>query len=276
MAAGVALAVAFARGGFYLSHSRRAESIASNASAAPAPVPASAPAPAVAAVSSPLVAPAANAVPAQPAKISKAAAVSAAKPPAVEPKTSAVEAKPSAPVVSEQSAAASVSAPAPTPVSSATHVRDVTSDLFGSLNAHPVAGRRESESAQAAPSIEATPAVSGAAAPSFPGSASSGPVSPFPNLRLRTGPAVVKEPRLLSSEVPNYPAGAKQTHIEGDVLIDTVIDQTGKVSDMQVLSGPQILRQPALDALRHWKYQPSTLDGQPVPAKLTVRIKFRL
>jgi TonB family protein len=95
-------------------------------------------------------------------------------------------------------------------------------------------------------------------------------------LRPRSGPAQIKEPRLISSETPTYPAAARQTHTEGDIVVDIAIDQTGKVADAQVVSGPQILRQAALDALRHWRYEPSTLDGQPVPSKLSVRIKFRL
>jgi len=44
---------------------------------------------------------------------------------------------------------------------------------------------------------------------------------------------------------------------------------------MNVLSGPPSLRLPALRALKDYKYQPATLNGNPVPAHVTVKIQFR-
>jgi protein TonB len=45
---------------------------------------------------------------------------------------------------------------------------------------------------------------------------------------------------------------------------------------MKVVSGPSLLHQAAMDALRQWKYQAALLDGKPVPMHLTVTIQFRL
>jgi outer membrane biosynthesis protein TonB len=45
---------------------------------------------------------------------------------------------------------------------------------------------------------------------------------------------------------------------------------------MKVVSGPAMLHQSAMDALRQWKYQSATLDGKAVPMHLTVTIQFRL
>jgi periplasmic protein TonB len=45
---------------------------------------------------------------------------------------------------------------------------------------------------------------------------------------------------------------------------------------MNVVSGPTLLHQAAMDALKQWKYQPASLDGKPVPMRLTVTIRFRL
>jgi len=74
--------------------------------------------------------------------------------------------------------------------------------------------------------------------------------------------------------MPVYPSMARETGIEGDVVVDTTIDASGKVTTMKVLSGPPVLRQAALDALRQWKYAPSMLNGQPIPVEMTVTIKF--
>jgi len=87
---------------------------------------------------------------------------------------------------------------------------------------------------------------------------------------------MVTKPVAISAPSPVYPYAAKQAQIQGDVLIDTQIDERGLVTHMRVVSGPVMLRQAALDALRRWKYHPSELDGKPVAVQMLVTIKFRL
>jgi TonB family protein len=86
----------------------------------------------------------------------------------------------------------------------------------------------------------------------------------------------VKTAKLISSVSPIYPAMAKNQHIAGDVRVDALIDANGRVTTTKVISGPALLHQAAMDALRQWKYQPATLDGKAVPMHLTVTIQFRL
>lgn len=86
----------------------------------------------------------------------------------------------------------------------------------------------------------------------------------------------VKPAKLLASVPPVYPTLARNQHIGGDVKIDALIDANGRVTSMNVISGPTLLHQAAMDALRQWKYQPATLDGKSVPLHLTVTIQFRL
>jgi len=86
----------------------------------------------------------------------------------------------------------------------------------------------------------------------------------------------VKPARLISSAPPSYPAMARTQHIAGDVRVDALIDATGRVTTMKVVSGPSLLHQAAMDALRRWRYEAATLDGKPVAMHLTVTIQFRL
>jgi TonB family protein len=86
----------------------------------------------------------------------------------------------------------------------------------------------------------------------------------------------VKPARLLTSIPPAYPTLAKTQRIEGAVRIDALVDATGRVTSMKVVSGPVLLHQSAMDSLRQWKYQAATLDGKPVPMRLTVTVQFRL
>jgi len=86
----------------------------------------------------------------------------------------------------------------------------------------------------------------------------------------------VKPAKLLASVPPSYPTLAKTQHVAGDVKVDALIDTNGRVTTMKVISGPTLLHQSAMDALRQWKYQAATLDGKPVAMHLTVTIQFRL
>ncbi|MGA2509638.1 MAG: TonB family protein [Candidatus Acidiferrales bacterium] len=178
--------------------------------------------------------------------------------------TSATSAKPSKSEV--QAAAAPAKSPAKVP------------DMFGALNAHPVSPQRAGSSgeAESAPSLDAG-SVSGdsgalpemaaptVAAPTAPQAAPTGPV--------RVG-GEIKPPRLISSVLPVYPNTAREAGMGGDVVVDTSINESGKVTAMKVVSGPPMLRQAALDALRQWKYEPSKLNGQPIPVQMTVTIRF--
>jgi len=128
---------------------------------------------------------------------------------------------------------------------------------------------------QAAPSIAANGpgSVENASAGGILGYAQpSGPVAPVP-VRTSSG---AQQPRLLSSISPTYPYAARAEHVQGDVSVDMVIDELGKVASMNVISGPALLRQAALDALRRRKYAPAMLDGKPTTATIVVVIHFQL
>jgi TonB family protein len=86
----------------------------------------------------------------------------------------------------------------------------------------------------------------------------------------------VKVATLISSVAPLYPSNAKVQKVDGDVRIDALVGVNGRVSSMKVVSGPTLLRDPAMDAVRHWKYEPAQLDGKPVPMHLTVTVQFKL
>jgi TonB family protein len=86
----------------------------------------------------------------------------------------------------------------------------------------------------------------------------------------------VKAPRLTSRIAPVYPATARQENVEGEVVIDALIDITGRPTNLKVLSGPALLQRAALDAVREWHYEPSYLGDKPVPVGLYISVNFQL
>jgi protein TonB len=103
------------------------------------------------------------------------------------------------------------------------------------------------------------------------------PVAPPPgkSAPVRVG-GRVRPPRAIIQTHPEYPTLAKQAHVQGQVQIDAVLDEQGNVIEMKIVSGPPLLYQAALDALKKWKYEPTYLNDQPIAVQMLVTITFTL
>jgi protein TonB len=86
----------------------------------------------------------------------------------------------------------------------------------------------------------------------------------------------VMEGRLLHPIQPTYPAIAKATRTTGEVVIQATIATDGTVKNVQVVRGPAMLVQAALDAVRQARYQPYKLGSEPVEVETTIVIDFTM
>jgi protein TonB len=93
--------------------------------------------------------------------------------------------------------------------------------------------------------------------------------------RIRQGGAVTAA-SLINRVQPNYPPLARQTRISGTVRLHAIISKDGTVQQLEVLSGHPLLVQAALDAVRQWRYRPTTLNGEPVEVDTTIDVIFSL
>lgn len=76
---------------------------------------------------------------------------------------------------------------------------------------------------------------------------------------------------------PVYPASAAAAHIEGAVVLEALISETGKVEDLYVKSGPKELQKAAMVAVKQWTYSPfTTTDGKPTEVDTTITVNFQL
>ena len=82
--------------------------------------------------------------------------------------------------------------------------------------------------------------------------------------------------RLLKRVDPSYPLEAVQQRIEGTVQLHAVIGDDGKVLSLEPVSGPPLLVEAAVDAVRQWRYGPTLFDGQRTQVHEDVRLVFRL
>jgi protein TonB len=139
--------------------------------------------------------------------------------------------------------------------------------------------------AQAAPELEGVPGgVPGGVIGGVLGGLSGGtgtavptpPPAPRPVQKVMRVGSGVKPPRQTYSADPLYPPLARDTHIWGTVVVDAVIDEHGNVVQARVVSGHPLLMDAALKAVLLWKYEPTTLNGQPVSVELQVQVHFKL
>lgn len=91
---------------------------------------------------------------------------------------------------------------------------------------------------------------------------------------LRT--SVIMEGNLIHKVEPQYPPIAKQLHIEGTVIVKAFISRDGIITRALAESGPPLLVQAALDAVRQWRYRPYYLNHQPIEVETEIRVNFVL
>lgn len=75
---------------------------------------------------------------------------------------------------------------------------------------------------------------------------------------------------------PVYPANARIARIQGPVKMHAVIDPSGRITSLQLLSGHPLLVSAAMDAVRQWRYRPYVLNGEPVPVETEITVNFSL
>ena len=75
---------------------------------------------------------------------------------------------------------------------------------------------------------------------------------------------------------PKYPEVARAAHVEGTVVVHTIIARDGTVESAEVVSGPALLQGAALDAVKRWVYKPYLVNGEPVRVDTKVVVNFKL
>lgn len=185
-------------------------------------------------------------------------------------------------------------APPPPPPAAVHMAPQMPKSFFqqGKLIAPRAIPKRIAQIKEEAPPPEADSGVAGGVVGGVPGGQLGGvlggvlggigkaPAPPPPKPVTHKGPyrvgGRVQAPKLIQEVQPTYPPLAKQARIQGDVVIDSVIDAQGHVTQMKVMSGSPLLVEAAEQALAQWRYQPTLLNGQPVAVDMLVTLHFEL
>ncbi len=79
---------------------------------------------------------------------------------------------------------------------------------------------------------------------------------------------------IIEKTTPIYPPIARAAHVSGAVVLHAIIGKNGAIQNLQVISGPEMLRASALDAVAHWRYKPYLLNGEPTEVDTTITVNF--
>jgi protein TonB len=119
---------------------------------------------------------------------------------------------------------------------------------------------------QAAPASDAVQAP----APSTPA------VSPESDADAQVSLSASTTARVTRTVEPSYPLLAKQMKVQGAVVLQALIDKTGSIEDLHVVSGPTILAAAAREAVKQWHFKPYYQSGQAVETEARITVNFTI
>jgi protein TonB len=96
-----------------------------------------------------------------------------------------------------------------------------------------------------------------------------------PTAPVRIGGNVIQA-NLIKQPKPIYPPLAKAARVQGTVKFQATISKDGTIQNLQLLGGPPLLVQAALQAVQQWVYKPTLLNGEPVEVITTIDVNFTL
>jgi len=87
----------------------------------------------------------------------------------------------------------------------------------------------------------------------------------------------VEAPERIHAPQPKYPEEARISRVQGVVVLQTIIDTLGNVTNIKVLKGlPSGLTEAAVESVSSWRFNPALLDGQPVAVYYLVTVSFSM
>jgi TonB family protein len=75
---------------------------------------------------------------------------------------------------------------------------------------------------------------------------------------------------------PQYPKSAIEQHIQGGIVLDIDVNQSGAVQGVYPVSGHPLLTTAAIDAVRQWRFRPYLRDGKPMNFETRITLNFAL
>jgi len=83
-------------------------------------------------------------------------------------------------------------------------------------------------------------------------------------------------PRVIKQARPKYPKAAFDKKIQGEVVIEFLIDTKGRVAKTRIVQSVPGLDEAAVECLKKWRFKPAVKDGKPVAVIARAPIVFKI
>lgn len=83
-------------------------------------------------------------------------------------------------------------------------------------------------------------------------------------------------PEAIKRVAPRYPDLAREAGVDGTVLVQALVDKSGRVRDVKVQKSVPMLDQAAIEAVKQWTFKPALSNNKPVAVWVAVPVKFSL
>lgn len=89
--------------------------------------------------------------------------------------------------------------------------------------------------------------------------------------------ALDNPPHARSQTPPAYPMEARHMGLTGEVLVELIVDESGRVKTAHVVSSTdRQFEEPTLRAVHLWRFQPGKKNGRPVSFRMVAPVVFNL
>ena len=86
-----------------------------------------------------------------------------------------------------------------------------------------------------------------------------------------------KQPRATTQPMPKYPRALMRKKISGFVKLMFIVDENGKVQDIEVVEAShKEFADAAVDAVKRWKFEPGTKNGEKVRTRVRIPLPFNV
>jgi len=92
---------------------------------------------------------------------------------------------------------------------------------------------------------------------------------------IRVG-STLQNSRLVRQVDPVYPILAKRAGVEGTVIAEARITQSGTIDSLRIISGNPLFHHSVLEAVKQWRYEPAIFNGDPIEVITTITVNFKL
>jgi protein TonB len=84
-----------------------------------------------------------------------------------------------------------------------------------------------------------------------------------------------QRPRVIFQRVPKYPPELRRSNRQGTVYVIFVVDKNGRVTNPKIeKASDTAFERPALEAVKQWRFEPGTRNGEKVSFKMRIPITF--